>query len=187
MNIAHRPGRPAWIRAVSAVLIVALMAFALGCYGSFPLTHAVYQFNGDAIDNSLGQTLLFWVFIILPVYWFAMLGDAVIFNLIEFWTGESLDVGQTVTTHGQYQTAMTVSDDGTTLTMTTTKDGAVVAQCQSVQVAPGTFEMRAADGTVVGTVHRTAAGDLELCNASGAVMRVITASQIADLHPAPAL
>lgn len=179
LTLVHR--RSPGTRAVCTLLLVALLAFAVGCYGSFPLTHAVYRFNGDAIDVPLGQSLLFWVFIILPVYSIAMLGDAVIFNLIEFWTGESLAVGQSTFSHGDYQTVMDVSADGQTLTMTTRENGRVVLECRSAEVAPGVYEMRAADGALLGTVHRTAAGDLELSNAAGTQVRVIPAAQIAAL------
>ncbi|NUP89532.1 MAG: DUF3332 family protein [Candidatus Sumerlaeia bacterium] len=86
--------RSPWTRALTTLLLVTVLVFAMGCYGSFPLTHAVYNFNGEVTDNSIGQQLVFWVFIILPVYGIAQLGDAIIFNLIEFWTGETLDIGQ---------------------------------------------------------------------------------------------
>ena len=50
-----------------------------------------------------------------------------------------------------------------------------------VQVAPGQFEMRDAEGTLVGLVNRTGTGGLELCDAQGEVLRQITPAQIAAL------
>ena len=86
------PRRTLWVQATCGLLIIALLALSLGCYGTFPLTKAVYEFNGDVTENELGQSLLMWGFIIIPVYSCAMLGDGIIFNLIEFWSGESLQL-----------------------------------------------------------------------------------------------
>lgn len=76
------------------------VAFALlatpmlsGCYGTFPLSKAVHKFNG-AFDNKWVQTGIFWGFVILPVYHFAALGDALVLNAIEFWTGTKFAGGR---------------------------------------------------------------------------------------------
>jgi hypothetical protein len=153
----------------------------IGCYGEFPLTKLVYDLNGDISDNGIIQSIVMWVFIILPVYGIAMLGDAVIFNLIEFWTGDTVNLSTMNVDDGLYQTAINVSEDGSALTMTVTRQGDLVAELTSLEVAPGQFEMRDATGTLVGLVNHSAAGDLELCDAEGQVLRLITAEQIAAL------
>ncbi len=161
---------PLWVRIVATLVVAAMLAMALGCYGNFPLTKAVYHFNGDVTDNELAQSILFWVFVILPVYGLANLGDVLIFNLIEFWSGETLDVSQA---DGDRAITVTLGESATPI--------------ESVEVAPGLFEVRDAIGTVLGTVHRTDAGDLELCDTEGAVVRTITSTQIADMRLAHAL
>ena len=70
----------------SLALFTSLALFSTGCFGSFPITHKVYDFNAS-VGGKFVQTLVFWVFIIIPVYGVATLIDAVIFNLIDFWAG----------------------------------------------------------------------------------------------------
>lgn len=162
------------IRIVAMVVLLAVLSFSLACYGQFPLTKAVYHFNGDVTDNELGQSLLFWVFIILPVYWFASLGDAIIFNLIEFWTGDTLDIASA--NDVSPNTTVALLDDGATLRVTNGDAGVL-----TTEIAPGTFEVADLDGNVTGIVHRTDAGGLELCDANGNVLQSFTADQLAAL------
>ena len=75
---------------ISIVLCIAVALMTISCYGKFPVTKAVYRVNGDVSDEKIVKTLVFWGMIILPVYELSMLGDAIVFNLIEFWTGEPL-------------------------------------------------------------------------------------------------
>lgn len=77
-------------RARLASAFVALLALGAGftsCYGSFALTKKVYQFNGS-LGNKWIKSL--FVFVLgAPVYGVSGLADAVIFNLVEFWTGSN--------------------------------------------------------------------------------------------------
>jgi hypothetical protein len=65
---------------------VALLATSSlqGCYGSFQLTGSLYEWNGRVTRNAFVQQLLFWGLCIIPVYELALVGDAIIFNLLEF-------------------------------------------------------------------------------------------------------
>lgn len=58
-----------------------------GCFGSFELVKKVYEVNDGVSDNKFVKSLVFWIggFI----YGIAGFLDAVIFNLIEFWTGSN--------------------------------------------------------------------------------------------------
>ncbi len=84
--------------------IVILLSFlplaSTGCYGNFPLTKAVYRFNGHVFDNEIATNVLFWIFVVFPVYGIAALGDAVIFNLINYWTGEGSIISEFQTENG---------------------------------------------------------------------------------------
>lgn len=87
------------MRALLWMMLIALIGTSLGCYGSFPLTRMTYELNDEIGDNFHNQrtndfvdTLTMWVFVIFPVYEFAMLGDAVILNLIEFWTEDEVKI-----------------------------------------------------------------------------------------------
>lgn len=65
-----------------------LLSFTTGCTGSFNMTRKVYDFHRSQ-DNKWTDEIVFLIVAILPVYGLATLGDAVIFNTIEFWTGEN--------------------------------------------------------------------------------------------------
>jgi hypothetical protein len=81
---------------VVLITLVAIMplVFSVGCYGPFPLTKTIYDWNGS-IESDLGENLVFWAFLIIPVYGVAMGADAIVFNTVEFWTGEPLlEAGQ---------------------------------------------------------------------------------------------
>ncbi len=68
-----------------AAIVILLMLPA--CFGSFRATRHLYRFNDTVSGNKFVKTLVFWVFVIIPVYALFSLGDAIIFNLVEFWSG----------------------------------------------------------------------------------------------------
>jgi hypothetical protein len=80
------------MKKITTFLLALVLSFALimqtGCYGSFSLTKKVYEFNGNVGDKFI-NTVVFWVLNIVPVYSIAVFLDAVLFNLIEFWTGSN--------------------------------------------------------------------------------------------------
>lgn len=59
-----------------------------GCTGSFNLTRKVYNFHRSQ-DDKWADELLFLGTIFLPIYGISTFADAVIFNSIEFWTGDN--------------------------------------------------------------------------------------------------
>lgn len=76
-------------RASHALLIIALSLVAFGgCYGPFAVTKKVYDWNGTVQDKFV-RSGVFWIFVIVPVYPLCALGDTLIFNPIEFWTGSN--------------------------------------------------------------------------------------------------
>lgn len=57
--------------------------------GKFALIKSIYSWNEKATDNKFINNALFWILNIVPVYGAAAFVDAVILNLIEFWTGSN--------------------------------------------------------------------------------------------------
>lgn len=80
--------RTVLIRIVSALLITAMVAMSAGCYGSFILTSKLYKWNGT-VGSKIAQEAVFLVLVIVPVYGLATFADAVVLNLIEFWSGKN--------------------------------------------------------------------------------------------------
>lgn len=106
-------------KAVALVLMVSVgVVFSAGCFGKFQLTRKVYDINKSVEDKYL-RSAVTWIFVIIPVYGFAAILDFILFNVIEFWSGENPIVGvpQTrVFAAGGDKAVMTVSrEDGATV------------------------------------------------------------------------
>ena len=71
-----------------AMIAVSSIAFT-GCYGSFSLTSKLYNWNGQVSNQKFVNELVFLGLCILPAYELCTLGDALIFNSIEFWGGQN--------------------------------------------------------------------------------------------------
>lgn len=73
-------------------LIAALALFGastVGCTGHFRLTKKVHTWQTGISENKWAQEGVFLGCVILPVYGLCQLGDALIFNSIEFWGGNN--------------------------------------------------------------------------------------------------
>jgi hypothetical protein len=74
----------------SLVALLALSAAGTtGCFGKFSLTRKLYTWNAGVGGNKWVSNLVFWGLCIIPVYQLAGLGDAVVLNAVEFWTGSN--------------------------------------------------------------------------------------------------
>lgn len=58
------------------------------CIGSFNLSNKVLKWN-QGLGNKFVNEVVFIAFCIVPVYEICMFADVVIFNTIEFWTGNN--------------------------------------------------------------------------------------------------
>ncbi len=70
-------------------LTLSLCVLMSSCIGSFSLTNKLYKWNNSMGDKFINE-LVFIGLTILPVYEIAIFADAVIFNTVEFWTGNKL-------------------------------------------------------------------------------------------------
>jgi len=166
---------------VVLVLLVGMAPWMLGCFGSFPLTHGLYKFNADVSKSGIVRTVVFWVFVIFPVYEIAMIGDAVIFNLVEFWGGENVQVSS-VTDENGVTTALASAANGRDAVLTFSRDGKVLGEERFVRASDNTFEVRGVDGTLHGKVLRTDGGDILLADAQGKTVGKLTAESLAALR-----
>lgn len=77
-------------RTIAALVLMAFLPLSTtGCFGSFQLTRKVYQFNREVSPDKWIRELVFLALAIFPVYGAATFLDAVIFNSVEFWTGNN--------------------------------------------------------------------------------------------------
>jgi hypothetical protein len=77
------------IRTILMIAMIAVIGVAItGCYGKFALTKKVYEFNGS-MGNKFVNEAVFLALCIIPVYEVSAFVDAVVLNLVEFWTGSN--------------------------------------------------------------------------------------------------
>lgn len=119
-------------RSVLALMLGSVVITQTGCFGEFALVKKVYNWNDGVSDNKFVKSLVFWVLNIIPIYGIAGLLDAVIFNLIEFWSGSNpiaMNEGdyemQLVTVKGEEYKIEATKDTFTTTQLTGEKAGEV--------------------------------------------------------------
>lgn len=166
-------------RVVAVVLLVALAPFLANCYGEFPLTRAVYRANGD-IENNILRQVVFWVFVIVPVYGVAAFADAVAFNLIDFWTGQGVDFSSTTDQQGNTVT-LRPSQDGREAVLTVSKAGKTIEELRFVRASDGVCNVYDSKGGLVGRAERTPSGELKLTDAQEGTVTLISADQVAQV------
>lgn len=102
------------------VFLCAALASTLlfsSCLGSFSAFNNLRDWNDGATDSKFLDNLIFWGLNIVPVYGLFFIGDTIIFNVIEFWSGENpvaMNEGETDTQVLAYK--------GNTYEMTATKN-----------------------------------------------------------------
>jgi len=168
-----RPSRP--LTVIVTVLTAVSLVFGMGCYGSFPLTRAVHRVN-DTPGNDLVDSVVMWVFIIVPVYEVAMLSDVVVLNLLEFWVEGDVYLAEG---DGADQDGYDLQRDGPDrlrLVKVTEGDERVLATF--VRLSDKLCEVRGADGDPVGRAVREEGGRVVLKGADGSALRVLQEEQI---------
>ena len=159
-------------KVVALVLVVSVgVVFSAGCFGKFQLTRKVYDINQSVEDKYL-RSAVTWLLVIIPVYGLAGLLDFILFNVIEFWSGENPIVsgpqtrvyakgddravmtidrenGATVATVARYRAGSLVStirirDDGAgSVTADLVEDGNVVRTTEALQAPDGSVSVAA--------------------------------------------
>ena len=188
MDRSHGMGR-ALRRYVCVGLLAVMAPLALtGCFGYFPLTRAVYKFNSevggrvgsDRTGTKVVQSIVMWIFVIIPVYGVATFADVVVLNLIEFWTDGPVRIGAVQERDG-VRVAIEPSADGQSVALTVSRDGEMLTEQVVVKVNEREFEMRAASGELTGRILKTAEGDIHLTDARGQVVQTLAAEDLAAL------
>jgi len=145
-----------------SVLLVACILLSAGCTGPFKLTKGVHHWQ-TKFENRWVDEVAFLGCVILPVYELAMLGDAIIFNSVQFWTGDNpMDTvkleaeGKTVEMALQQDGSITVSDGTQSLILERTVAGIVAKD---------------ADGNVMYRAVKGADNLISVYDASGNLIR----------------
>jgi len=95
------------LRWLGRFVVVALCAQFAGCYASFSAFHSVEKWNGKAAESRVATSAIHMALWILPVYELVLLGDVLIFNTVEYWSGKKVFGGG-----GGEETAMRALETG---------------------------------------------------------------------------
>lgn len=169
-----------WCQGIALTLLVAMSPVFTGCYGYFPLTKAVYRYNGEVTYHKVLRSLLFWGLVIIPVYGVSMLADALIFNLIEYWTGNVLHVSVD-TSDEDSKITLRPLDDGKGAELVVLRDNEMVSQLKFIKVSDTTFEVYDDNNKLSGMVIQTPEGDLQFTDIQGKLIQTIKAEEIKSL------
>ena len=123
------------LRRAAATLVVGatLTTATTGCYGRFALASSLHKWNGN-VSNKWVNSLVFFGLVIVQAYSICLLGDGIIFNTIEFWTGSN-PIAKNVRPDGTIE----LEKDGVQLTLAPDgegrwrleQDGTLVAEAES--------------------------------------------------------
>jgi len=75
---------------ISSLLLASVLGTGFiqsSCMGKFVLLKQLYSWNNGATGDKHLDNVLFWILSFVQVYTLVVIVDAVIFNLVEFWTG----------------------------------------------------------------------------------------------------
>jgi hypothetical protein len=169
-----------WRKSVSVAMVVCALPIAGGCFGHFPLTRAVYNFN-NTVPSGILRNLVFWAFLIIPVYSIAATVDMLVLNLIEFWLPGRMDSTVSTVTEDGKKIVVTPTEDGREATLTVSEEDAVVLELRLTKVSDELLEIRDADGRLLGSARLNGSGMIELADALGQVVKTVPAEELAAL------
>jgi hypothetical protein len=169
--------------------LLAITPMMLSCYGRFPLTRFAYRVNGE-VGGSMGndstqrrflQSIVMWVFLIIPFYEVSIIADVIVLNVIEFWTGNPIELSEHIAPDGT-RFVIHPAADGRTATLTVSRDGKVLTRETLVKISDQRLEVRHENGSLAGTAERTAWGDTIFKDAHGTTISRLPAG---EFHPLP--
>ncbi len=137
---------------------LAMLTASTGCIGrnhSFALFNNILDWNRKCSDNEWVNEIVFLLFCFVPVYGISLFADAVVFNSIDFWTGEN-PIASVQGTDAQGEAYAIVSNGDGTATLsykgqvcTLTRQGDTIAISQN-GVALGTLSRQGSLTTFTG-------------------------------------
>lgn len=76
------------LKALAPLAVATALAAQPACYGSYGAFHSIHRWNGHATGSRVANSAIHLGLWILPVYEICLLGDFLVFNNIEFITGQ---------------------------------------------------------------------------------------------------
>jgi len=153
-------------RALTAIVLSLSLSLS-ACYGSFNLSKKLHRWNAKVSQDKFVQWLVFLGLVIVPVYEIALLADALVFNSVEFWTGDN-PVSPGFAVIRDPDGAITVEKQGVAVKFVPADDGTILVY---------------RDGELVGHATADADGRLTAYDATGAPVRTTAARSPAPGTP----
>lgn len=75
-------------KSIVCIAMSSMLLFS-SCLGSFSAFNNLKDWNNEVSDSKFVNNAIFWGLNIIPVYGLFFLGDTIIFNVIEFWSGSN--------------------------------------------------------------------------------------------------
>lgn len=150
------------VRRAGLLTLLGALTLTTGCFGLCPFTKSLYKFNKETSENQFVQSVMFWF--LSPVYLLGMAGDVIVLNPVEFWSGETLDMG--VAKADVPEVPYEVSQE--------TKELLGAASDAPLVMRPvnGVFEIRdEKSGRLAGTIHPSTTGGAVLYGADGKLVK----------------
>ena len=86
-----------------AALVLSAAILSTSCVGHFRLFNKLAQWNSVGLKEKWLGELIFIGLNFIPVYAICYMADALVFNSIEFWTGDNPIDGVTIKTSGDFK------------------------------------------------------------------------------------
>jgi len=175
---------------IAAVVLMGFLVATTACYGPFNVTKSLHKWNGqikgsDPVADKWMRELVFLGLVILPVYEFAALGDAIIFNSIEFWTGNNPvkasgegEEGRTrVAQVGDTTIAITFAKDGNSASVSYSKEGQII-RTGTIAATDEGYQLMDAKGHQLYAAERVTHGGVNLVNENCQVVQHLSEDQL---------
>ena len=177
-----RKGRANWLL---AAMLGGLLVVQAGCIGHFRLTGNLLSWNHQ-LSNKWVNEFVFLGLNVMPVYFFSLMGDAFIFNTIEFWGGanpisstvEGADAVASTRTFEQGEHKVVLerrdTDLGRQLTLRTYESDRLVERSDLVARGDGTVVKVDPAGEVLAVAQPGPNGSILVRDALSGKTRVVT-------------
>lgn len=160
-----------------------LLSFAsVGCTGSFMLTKKVYNWHrgmGDKWSDEFG----FLVCTLLPIYGLSTFADAIVFNSIEFWSGDNpvndvkADTQKKIVRSGDEKGTLTYNAQANELKIATEKKGLHPIEI-ALEKNGNTVITKDKNGGVLYTTTKAENGDFLVYNRDSKLIKSYSKDQI---------
>lgn len=175
---------------ITVMALIGFLGATTACYGPFNVTKSLHRWNGqikgnDPVADKWMRELVFLGLVILPVYEFAALGDAIIFNSIEFWTGNNPVKAGSEGNEGRTRVAQVADTtiavafegDGNSASVSYSKEGQIIRTGTILATDEG-YQLTDEKGHLLYAAERAIHGGVNLVNENCQLVQHLSEDQL---------